>query len=761
MTGSNINTSHNITVYDKSNQYAPNVSIQDTFPTNQHTKNTNMDNHPPTTTSYVIFGTDFDYLFEPIMLFAWFLMVALTKVAIEKVHKIKSVPEWLKKFPESCVLILLGLITGFMIDVYGEKDDLSGRSATMDFVESLFTNHNFFVYILPPIIFEAGYTVPMRPFTNNALEILIYAILGTFLNTIMVGGTLYFLGQTNFIDSFGIPGGNMGILSYLLYAAIISAVDPVAVLAVFDQIHVNTTLYILVFGESLMNDGVAVVLYKVFEQLLTLQNSPNGSVLELDFVLILTLIGHFAYIVLGGILIGCICGLFTAYMTKFTHHADVMEPIVIFGMAYISYLLAEGLMTSAILAIVFCAFTMRFYVHHNIAKNSDISIHNTGIMLATLTEATIFLNLGLVGAGVLKKWFIQAIPIFGFSLFLCLVYRFVIIFSLTFLINKYYRQNEIKFKDQIIMAYGGLRGGIAFSLMQIASFGCGGGHHGVEKRSLEQEQGSHDTSSFIGHTSSISNNCYNIEQIQGILLCSTLLLVLFTCFIQGTTISYIVDYMHIEKKIENQKRSYFEESAREIITEIMMGVRGIVSSHHGRQYFWFKFDKLKHSYLNKIFERNPESRGYWEKKMEKEFQEVQHEELERLHSKVDKAYNKACKVDEIRGSVCGHEMMVNTRTSFIDQLNFDEFDQLSDDPQELEKQLNEIFTKASNRRRARDSASSSKHSTFNQTYHGVVSNRSKAHSMWVKATANLIVKDQDYHETRSSRSKNRSERSTE
>ena len=85
-----------------------------------------------------------------------------------------------------------------------------------------------------------------------------YAIVGTLFCTFATGLSLWAIGQSG---AFGI---HLSLTECLLFGSIISAVDPAAVITVFEEIHVNLVLYICVFGESLLNDGVAVVLYRVF-----------------------------------------------------------------------------------------------------------------------------------------------------------------------------------------------------------------------------------------------------------------------------------------------------------------------------------------------------------------------------------------------------------------------------------------------------------------------------------------------------------------
>lgn len=112
----------------------------------------------------------------------------------------------------------------------------------------------FFLYLLPPIILDAGYFLPIRAFTENMGTILVFAVVGTLWNAFFIGGMMFAVCQIE-----AAAAAHVSLLSCLLFGAIISAVDPVAVLAVFEEIHINELLHILVFGESLLNDAVTVV----------------------------------------------------------------------------------------------------------------------------------------------------------------------------------------------------------------------------------------------------------------------------------------------------------------------------------------------------------------------------------------------------------------------------------------------------------------------------------------------------------------------
>ena len=122
-------------------------------------------------------------------------------------------------------------------------------------------------------------------------------------------------------------------LSFLHFSSLISAVDPVAVLAIFDEIGVNKNLYFLVFGESLFNDGVTVVLYNTMITLLDIEAVGPEDIIMATL--------SFFTVVFGGAMVGFLNGLLVSFITTFTKEVRVVEPLIIFSTAYTAFLFAE------------------------------------------------------------------------------------------------------------------------------------------------------------------------------------------------------------------------------------------------------------------------------------------------------------------------------------------------------------------------------------------------------------------------------------
>jgi len=229
--------------------------------------------------------------------------------------------------PDSALLIVVGLAVGFALKHYHVSEDLFTLKST-----------TFFLYLLPPIIFDAGYFMPNRQLFENLDSVLLFAIVGTIWNTLAIGCTLLALGQLGW---FSVEFSSFEIL---LFAALISAVDPVAVIAVFEEIHVNEFLFVNVFGEALFNDGVTVVLYQMFRKFTVI---GQENLIAVDYVAGLL---SFFVIGVGGVCIGLFFAVLVSLITRFCDRVKILAPVFIFVIPYMAYLTAEMVGLSSILA---------------------------------------------------------------------------------------------------------------------------------------------------------------------------------------------------------------------------------------------------------------------------------------------------------------------------------------------------------------------------------------------------------------------------
>ena len=125
---------------------------------------------------YRIFNVHFEGLDNILALLVWFLLISFSKIILTYL-KDHHVP-FFESFPESCLQIIIGLFVGICVNV--SKNTIADK--ILEINNDYFTNHNFFFLLLPPIIFEAGYTMPRKAFLVNLPEILSYAVIGTLIN---------------------------------------------------------------------------------------------------------------------------------------------------------------------------------------------------------------------------------------------------------------------------------------------------------------------------------------------------------------------------------------------------------------------------------------------------------------------------------------------------------------------------------------------------------------------------------------------------
>ncbi|XP_017043757.2 LOW QUALITY PROTEIN: sodium/hydrogen exchanger 3 [Drosophila ficusphila] len=454
---------------------------------------------------YPLSSVDFARVKTPFIIGIWILSASIAKIGFHMTPKLHLI------FPESCLLIVVGVVIGVVLYF------------CTDVAVSPLTPNTFFFYMLPPIILDAGYFMPNRLFFDNLGTILLMAVVGTIFNIATIGGSLYACGKMGIYGE----GETPGLMDVFLFASLISAVDPVAVLAVFEEIHVNEILYIVVFGESLLNDAVTVVMYHMME---------SYNEIGLDKIIaqdIASGVGSFFVVALGGTAIGIIWGFLTGLVTRFTDHVRVIEPIFIFVMAYLAYLNAEIFHMSGILAITFCGITMKNYVESNISQKSHTTVKYALKMLSSSAETIIFMFLGVATVNnmhVWNTWFVVLTIAF------CSVFRVIGVILLSALANRF-RLHKLSRVDQFVMSYGGLRGAVAFALVLL-----------VDENVVKQK------------------NMY---------VTTTIAVIYFTVFLQGITIKPLVKILNV-KRANKRKPTMNERIHERFMDHLMAGIEDIV-----------------------------------------------------------------------------------------------------------------------------------------------------------------------------------------
>lgn len=322
-------------------------------------------------------------------------------------------------------------------------------------LKATFDPEIFFNIILPPIIFHAGYSLKRKYFFRNLGAILSFAIIGTTISSFLIGALMY--GCVKLMPEY--LRNSFTFLDTLYFGALISPTDPLTILAIFHDIHVDVNLYALVFGESVLNDAVALVLSAAIQNY-GKHYSVSGGFETNAFLMSL---GDFFGIFMLSLLIGATMGCLTALLTKFTRVRDfpLLESALFVLMSYSTFLIAEASELTGVVAVLFCGICQAHYTYNNLSEDSRTRTKQIFELLNFLAENFIFSYIGVSMFTFPKHHFD---PLFITTGFICAaIGRAANIYPLSFLLNLG-RNPKISYNFQHMLFFAGLRGAMSFAL---------------------------------------------------------------------------------------------------------------------------------------------------------------------------------------------------------------------------------------------------------------------------------------------------------
>ncbi len=292
-----------------------------------------------------------------------------------------------------------------------------------------------FIFV-PPLIFEAAFHLDFRLLRSSITPVLTLAVPGVLLSTLLIGG-LVSLGT-------GLP-----LTTTAVFGALIAATDPVAVVALFRALGVPHRLAVVVEGESLFNDGTAIVVFQI-----ALAAAMSGFFDPLAGLV------DFLRVALGGVAVGLILGWMVAQLIARIDDRLIVSTLTTL-LAYGAYLTAERMHVSGVLAVVVAGLLSGNLGLTNTSPTSKVMLFNLWEYLAFLANSLVFLLIGL-NVDLQHLWLnIQPIAI---AVVAVLIGRAVVVYGLAWIAHLGRERPHLPLVWRHVLFWGGLRGAISLAL---------------------------------------------------------------------------------------------------------------------------------------------------------------------------------------------------------------------------------------------------------------------------------------------------------
>jgi len=461
-----------------------------------------------------------------LLLLVFFVIAILLGVILRRLLKNTAIPY-------SVALLLLGMLIGMSLDFESHHPILNELNSAFVLASQLDANLILFIF-LPALVFESAFSLEVHLFKRMLSQIAVLAIPGLVICTLFTA-----------ILSLTVLPWNWSLGTALMFGAIVSATDPVAVVSLLKEMCSRVRLQTLIEGESLLNDGTAIVLFTLFLSLAT-QVKPEFNTLEV--------IVEFIRVVSIGVLIGAVVAAISLKFIGSIFNDSLIEIALTLVLPYLVFYLSEHLFhASGVVSVVTLALIYAGPGRTRFSPEVMEHLHHFWHTLSFLFNTLIFILVGLVvstrlGIEELENWQYLAV-IFGGIL----VIRAMVIFALMPILGRI--GVGLTKEKSVVLIWGGLRGAVSLALALIVA----------------------------------TNENLDI-QLRDQVLFLTAGIVVLTIIVNGSSMRFVMAKLGLDK-LPKAKQQAFAKVQHKISDEIIIVRERLLADEHLKAVNWSLVDK--------------------------------------------------------------------------------------------------------------------------------------------------------------------------
>lgn len=476
------------------------------------------------------------------------------------------------KLPYTVLLVAVGILIG----------EIAPHIPWLAFLDDFSLTPEILLYVfLPILLFESAYNIRFRDMMNNLGSISLLSVVSLFVSALIIGTGLYFL--------FGFFGMPIPFLVALLFGSLISATDPVSVLALFKELGAPKRLTLIFEWESLFNDGTALALFLVILSFFVLDHSHANLFIHwmqwlwhsLDIDLrVITGVLSFISMVWVGILFGALIGVVFSRCIHYFGKNKVLELTLTMTLAHMTFLLADVLNhfvlpVSGVIATTIAAIVVGNYGKYKMSHETRHTMGEHWEFFAFVSNSIVFLLVGVLIVSLPISWTSMILPIL-IAIWVTIFARAISVYGVIMPWNISKKEDPIPMNWMHLLSWWSLRWSLAIVMALLIPTSL----------MMPWQDGQISVQSFI--------------------LAITVGSILFTTFIKATTITPMIRKMKIDHPSEIDELSYIESK----ILFLLWVVARIRKIGEKGYFHPTQRQELENRYKKAIYEANKELERY-------------------------------------------------------------------------------------------------------------------------------------------------------